>query len=438
MREKLTINKKISQLKFKKPSRLCNFILMTVAGALYKKSCNVTIDSSVDLKKYKGKPLLIVSNHASRMDYAFVGFALKGRRINYVAAENEFHRSKFSFAFSMAHIIPKKNFVPDITTIRGMAQVLRKEKEATVCIFPCGMSTISGAQQPSMLGSGKMLKHFGVTVLGVRIHGGYFVSPKFDITERHGKVEVELFEMFSPEQLSEMSPDEIQEKMDEQIYTDDCEWNKERQNSYKVPQNGAAYNLHELLYKCPACGKEMQMKGEGDTIRCLACGNTATLDDKYNLRPTKGSKVPENIVKWYNNQRRALRRQIQQGNFVLEEHVKLGVLPDYDYLTHNEICKFVGDGVLRLDMEGLHFNGVRDEKPFEVHIKSDLVNVLCIPTDGTLCYTYASGEFLEFVPDSPSSIRWSLAVEEVYRANGGKWQNYKWFDYEHDDPLIEG
>ena len=121
------------------------------------------------------------------MDYAFVTYAIPHRRINFVAAENEFHRSKFKFVFNAVKVIPKKNFVPDLKTIKCMAQILTKEKEGTACIFPCGMSTASGAQHPSMLGTGKMIKHYGATVLGVRIHGGYFVSPKFDITERGGK-----------------------------------------------------------------------------------------------------------------------------------------------------------------------------------------------------------------------------------------------------------
>ena len=82
-----------------------------------------------------------------------------------------------------------------------MAKILKREKNGCVCIFPCGMSTASGAQQPSANGSGKMLKHFGVTVLRVLIHGGYFVSPKFDVKERYGKVEVELDELFTPQQL---------------------------------------------------------------------------------------------------------------------------------------------------------------------------------------------------------------------------------------------
>ncbi len=79
-----------------------------------------------------------------------------------------------------------------------MTRIIRNAKNGCVGIFPCGLSTVGGAQQPSVSGTGKMLKHFGVRVLAVRISGAYLVCPKFDLKERYGHVEVELFELFSP------------------------------------------------------------------------------------------------------------------------------------------------------------------------------------------------------------------------------------------------
>ena len=432
---KKTINEEVMALKVKKPGLIMHSVLSIVTKALYYKKCNVTVNSTVDLNKYKGKPLMIVANHASRMDYAFVTFAIPNRKINFVAAENEFHRKKFKFAFAVGQVIPKKNFVPDIKAIKCMAKIIKQEKEGTVCIFPCGMSTASGAQQPSMLGSGKMLKHYGATALGVRINGGYFVSPKFDITERYGKVEIELFELFTPEQLAEYDEETIQQKMDEAIFTDDYAWNETRQNSYKC-KGGFADELQQLLYKCPVCGEEMQMEGKGNEIKCKKCGNGATLDDKYNLVALPGSRVPKNIRAWFDNERRAMAREVKNPDFCLEEHVTLGALPDYEYMPNDRICNIVGEGKIRLDHSGFSYVGTRDGKPWEVFIKSDVINTLCLPLDASFFYTYASGEFLQFTPDTKSCMRWSFAVEEMYRLNGGKWKNYPWFDYEHDEPLV--
>lgn len=430
---KKTTDQIVKDKKIKKPNAVVNAVLSQVAKALYYRQCKVELYRNVDLKDYRNKPVIIVSNHASRFDYAFVNYVMKRRRINFVAAENEFHRSKFKLVFGLGRVIPKRNFVPDTKTIQGIARIIKKEKNGCIAIFPCGMSTASGAQQPSMLGTGKMLKHFGVHVLAMRIHGGYLVCPKFDVKERYGKVTVELDELFNPEQLKELSAEEIERKVDEAIFTDDYEWNATHQYSYNRKDGKYAQNMEQIIYKCPKCGAEMEMVGENDEIRCKKCGNGAKMDDKYNLTPFEGSVIPRNPRVWFDWQRREMRKTVLKPDFVMEEHVKLGTLPKYGYMKHNEVANIVGDGTLRLDKTGLTYTGTRDGQPFTVFIKSELLNTICLPVDGSFFYTYASGEFLQFTPDKPSSMRWSLAVEEVYRTNGGKWQNYPWFNY--DEPL---
>ena len=58
-----------------------------------------------------------------------------------------------------------------------------------------------------------------------------------------------------------------------------------------------------------------------------------------------------------------------------------------------------------------------------------ILSTTIMNVDGSFFSTYASGEFLMFTPDSPSSVRWNMAIEEIYRIHGGKWQNFPWFDY---------
>lgn len=397
---------------------------------LYYKQCSVKMIRKVDPKDYKNKPVILVSNHASRFDYAFLYYVMKGRRMNFVAAENEFHRTKFKTVFKIGRVIPKKNFFPDTTTIRGIAQVIKKEKNGCVALFPCGMSCASGAQQPSMLGTGKLLKHFGVHVLAVRIHGAYLVCPKYDLKERYGHVEIELEELFTPEQLSRLSAEEIDKKVDEAIFTDDYAWNESRQYAYNRKDKKYAQDMEQLLYKCPKCGAETEMSGHGNVIECKHCGNAATLDDKYNLVPVSGSVIPKNPREWFDWERREMRKAVKNPDFVMEEHVTLSLMPDYEYISDNALAKPAGDGVLKLDRNGLTYTGTRNGEQWQVHIKSENINTLCLPVDASFFYTYASGEFLLFTPDTSSCMRWSLAVEETYRVNGGKWQNYPWFDYD--------
>ncbi len=426
---KKTTDQLVKNVKIKKVNPVVNGVLSGIARMVYYHSCKVEIKRNVDLDSYKDKPVIVVANHASRFDYAFVNFAMKRRAINFVAAENEFHRAKFKFIFKIGHVIPKRNFVPDAKTIRGMAQILRKQPDGCVAIFPCGMSTTSGAQQPSVQGTGKMLKHFGVHVLAVRIHGGYLVCPKYDVKERFGKVEIELDELFTPKDLQNLTAEEIQLKVDEALFTDDYEWNATRQNSYNRKDGKYAENMEQIIYKCPKCGTEMQMKGVGKEIKCLHCGNGATLDSRYNLVPFVGSKIPVNPREWFDWQRREMRKMVSDPDFEMEEHVKFGLMPRYGYLKHNKVSNVVGEGVLHLDKEGMSYTGTREGEAWTVFIPRDSLSTICLPVDGSFFYTYASGEFLCFTPDSPSCVRWSLAIEEIYRLNSAKWNNYPWFDY---------
>ncbi len=296
------------------------------------------------------------------------------------------------------------------------------------------MSTSTGAQQPCALGTGKMLKHMGVDVLGIRIHGGFFVSPKWNVDERHGKVEVELFHLFTPEQLQQMDEHQVQLEVDKALFTDDFEWNETRQHSYKCKR--PADHLEQMTYKCPKCGAEMRMLGSGNEIRCLECGNGGTLDNKYNLVPFEGSVLPKNLRVWFDDQRRAVRREVMQDGFFMEEHVKIGVMPEYGFIPNKGIGYLCGEGILRADKNGVSFKGTRDGKPYEFLIHDNTINTICLPVDASFFYTYANnGEFIYFIPDTLSCAKWMLVIEELYRTNGGKWQNFPWFNYESETPL---
>ena len=426
---KKTVDQRIKELRVKKMSNFTGGLLHFLVGFLYGRPCKVTIDYRCNMKDYKDKPVILVANHVSRFDYAFTSLAMK-RPVNYIAEENEFHRSKFKTVFKWGQVIPKRNFVPDMSTIKNVARLLKNHKNPCIPLFPCGLSTASGAQQPSMLGTGKFLKHFGVDVLVMRIYGAYLVCPKFDTKERYGKVEIQVDSLFTPEQLKKMSAEEIERKVDEAIFTDEYEWNATRQHSYKRKDGKYAENMEQILYKCPKCGAETTMQGRGDTIKCAACGNGATLDDKYNLVPVGDSVIPYNPREWFDWQRREMRKAVTNPDFAMNEHVELGILPPYKYVGNNKVSETVGDGMLHLDVNGLSYRGTRSGKPYEVFIPRDQIPTIVLPVDGSFFTTYASGEFLSFTPDTPSSLRWMMAIEEIYRVNGGKWQNYPWFDYD--------
>lgn len=417
----LTVAQKIRKRKITPP----NFIY-PVLGLVWKLfiagQYNVHYRFECDIKQNKGSYFLI-GNHASRLDYIFTGVPLLPARLNYVAGYNEFHRSHLAGVFELLHVIPKKNFTPDIHTINSIHSVL--DKGGKIAIFPEGMSSISGANQPIVAGSGKLFKHFKVPVYYSIIKGGYLTSPKYNLKDRCGRVEVEFRQMFTVEELDRLTAEEIEDRINTALYHDDYAWNKVQKNRYKIGENGAEH-LEDLLFWCPKCKKQHVMKTEGNKIFCTACGNGATLTDTYELVPfDDGCVIPETQTAWFNMEREVIKQEISDESFELSEEVELGMLPDYELLKNQKTSEIVGKGRLTLNREGLTYKGTRNGEPFEFHIDPKNLPTYGMCTDLSRFYTFHKGEFVEFYPSNPVVEKFFLATEEIHRLTGGSWQDFK-------------
>lgn len=421
----LTVSEKIRHRKITPPGFVYAVLGRVWRMFMYGKY-NVHYKFECDIKKDKG-PYFLISNHASRLDYIFTGVPMLPAKLNYVAGYNEFHRSHLAGVFSMLKVIPKKNFIPDITTIKGIHSVL--DKGGRVVIFPEGMSSISGANQPIVAGSGKLFKHFKVPVYYSIIKGGYLTSPKYNLKDRLGRVEVEFRQMFTPEELDALTPEEIEDKINASIYHDDYAWNKVAKNHYKIGDKGAEH-LEDLLFICPKCKKQHVMKTEGNKIFCTKCANGATLTDTYELVPFDNSCViPETQTAWFNMEREMIKDEINDEHFELSEEVELGMLPDYELLKNQKTSEIVGKGKLTLNREGLTYDGTKNGEHFEFHIEPKNLPTYGMCTDLSRFYTFYKGEFVEFYPKNSVVEKFFLATEEIHRINGGSWQDFK-FDKE--------
>lgn len=427
---KKSISETLKSRKYRKPNQFLYGTLVNVVVKSLAKKYGTTFTRKVDMKKYKNKQFILIGNHASRADYIYATLAVGANvPLNFILGRNEFYRSHLHTIVSIANCIPKMNFVPDNLTIRAASKIIKNG--GNLCFFPEGMSSISGRQQPAAIGTGKMLKHYGLPVLAIKIRGGYLTNVKFDMNERPGKVEVELYELFSSEDLKKHTADEIQKLVDQALFHDDYAWNAQKGYSYDAKGN-TAFHIHQLLYKCPVCGQEHEMADEPSRIYCKKCGFSVSINDKYRLSAAEKVAVPQTPALWYDWERRMVRKQVLSPDFILKEKVRLGVLPENEYLKNQATSIPAGEGLLTLTRNGLTYEGTKNGKSFSIYIESKNLPSLGMCTDASMFYTFAAdGEFLEFTPlEKESAIQWMLSVEEVHRVNGGKWQNYNWFDYD--------
>jgi len=430
MEKKRTIAEKLHSRKIRKPPALLYLLLANIWRLLFVKRLGVRFTYHADPRKEKG-PYIVVSNHASRVDYLYTGLPFLPHRLNYVAGYNEFFRSHLALVFRLLQVIPKKNFVPDLYCMREIRRILKSG--GRICIFPEGMSSISGANQPVALGSAKFLKSCRVPVFVSRIAGGYLTNTKYCLDERRGKVDVTVDLLFTAEQLEQLSVEEITEKLHEAIKHDDYAWNKKARVAFDG-HGEMAKNLHDLLYWCPRCGGEHTMRGEGDTIVCSACGNGARLNEYYDLLPLDDTCViPETPRVWFDRERANAARAVKDPDFVLREHVRLGMLPKYKHLTKEATSEIVGEGELTLDHTGICYRGSCNGE--QVELRQDILKLptygMC--TDVSRIYTFIDDQFCEFYPATPSVGKWLHCTEEMHRHMGGKWVNFPDAATRYDD-----
>lgn len=417
---KKTLAQKLHSRKIKKPNILY-LILGYIWKLLFYKKYNVTPIFKTDIKKVK-EPYILLSSHASRLDYMFTAIPLLPKRFNFVAGYNEFFRSHLAMVFKLLRVIPKKNFTADIYTIKEVSRVIKKG--GNIILYPEGMSSISGANQPVAVGTGKFIKHFKMPVYYSVIKGGYLTSPKYDLTERYGKVEVVYDIMFTKEEIEKLSPAEIEDIINEKLYHDDYAWNKEVKNEYKI--NGSiAYNLHHLLYYCPKCKSEFTMKGTNNKIYCTKCGNGAEITNTYEMIPFDDSCIiPNTQTEWFNLERKLAEEEIKNPDFKLTEKVKLGMLPKYDYLKDQKTSEIVGEGIITLDHSGLTYTGTCNNEEFSFHLNTSEIPTYGMCTDLSRFYTFYKGEFMEFYPENETVEKWFLCTESLHRYHNGKWRNF--------------
>ena len=194
MKNKVTIAQGLAERKVKIPSKLWWFgygflaHLPFVFGPKYHPTYKV-ID---DINKEKG-PCFIIWNHQSRRDYIFIKNIVEPRRFNMVAGYPEFFKSHLRPLFNKVEVIPKKEFVQDITFVKNLTRII--SKGGTVAFAPEGTSSIYGCNQPIVPGTGRFLKYFKIPVYFVKLEGAYLTSHKTCTDDHIGKVYATLTKM---------------------------------------------------------------------------------------------------------------------------------------------------------------------------------------------------------------------------------------------------
>ena len=322
--------------------------------------------TKIGMKGLKG-PCLLLGNHNAFYDMKVSIAACFPRIPNYIVAIDGYIGREW--VLRAIGGICKRKFTNDPSLIRQLRTVVKQG--GVIGLYPEARYSLCGTTAPLPESLGKVCKFLKVPVVVLLCHG-HHVNHPFWNTRRERKVrptEATMKLLFTPSDLEELSPSEINARLVEEFQYDDFRWQKEHLVPVDDPER--AVGLEKILYQCPHCGTEFRMRSAGTRLTCDACGSAWEMDRYGQLDEISGaehgadSALPRHfthIPDWYEWERANVRREVEAGTY------SSGELPvTVDTLPNAKKFIRLGEGTMVHDMEGFTVRGTDvDGDPFEM------------------------------------------------------------------------
>ncbi|MEG2014853.1 MAG: hypothetical protein RR086_03895 [Clostridia bacterium] len=412
-----TLDCKINSAKVGKPNKLIFHTLAQFLKASKQHNCSTIIN--FDLNSYKGTPVVFLSAHAQRTDFSYLcETILPFYPCAVVGYLNIMSKSRY-FLMGKLNVISKKLYEPDYLAV---AKIMRAIKDGrSILLFPEGIQSTSGSNQPINPTTIKLLKKLGVPVISIHSCGAYLTLPRFATAPRIGKITYTYDLLFSAQQVKDYSAEKMYEMVKEKLKFNDFEYNKTARIKY-IGKEPNAKGVTKILYKCPCCGEEFTLSEYGENVKCSNCGYGVNINEYYDLTPLKPNDfVFNDIDKWYKWQRKEVRKEVLQENFLMSTPC---ILKTSDkYRLHTKPLHKVGEGEITLNHSGFYYKGTKDGQPFQFFCE-----ISAIPSapfgPGVDFDIYYEDEYYCIEPNQNKIqvVKWMLACEELHNLIDEKWE----------------
>jgi transcription elongation factor Elf1 len=236
----------------------------------------------------------------------------------------------------------------------------------------------------------------GVHVYTIKISGDYLAKPKWATGIRYGSlVETELSLLFTPEELAELSLEEIKARTENALYYDEFEWLKKHPELHYRSRR-MAEGLENILTRCPKCGAHYSIVTKGRRVCCEKCDLTTEVNDRYGFKDG----VPfENFSEWYDWQVKKIKEEIDKNeNFSLSAPVELR----HASKDGKTLLTLAGNGECTLTKEGLTYKGTEYGETIEKHFSIESIYRLLFGA-GEDFEVYVGKEIYYFTPNERRS-----------------------------------
>ena len=301
----------------------------------------------IRMEKAGKGPYLVLMNHSSFIDLEIASTVFYPQPQCIVCTTDALIGKKW--LMRQIGCIPTQKFVSDYTLMQDIRYAL-KEKKCNVLMFPEAGYSLNGRATPLPRKMGILLKKLDVPVIYVQTYGAFSRDPLYNgLQKRKVKVSADVTCLLTREEIKNSSVSEIDEIIDKAFSFDNFRWQQE--NGIEIKEKFRADGLERILYKCPNCKSEGQTEGKGIHFTCKACGQRYELNTLGYLVAEDGKTEFDHIPDWFEWQREEVLKEINTGEYLLEDDVKIGILADHKALY------MVGEGTLTHTENGFELKG---------------------------------------------------------------------------------
>ncbi len=398
----------LKKLPPKRPSILFRTLLKLLSSSDLK-ATNFTYTQTGMERLGKNEPALILMNHSSFIDLKIASTILYPRPFNIVCTSDGFVGKEW--LMRRIGCIPTNKFVTDAQLVRDILYAL-KTNHCSVLMYPEASYSFDGTATPLPESLGKCLKLLGVPVVMIRTYGAFSRDPLYNgLRLRNVDVSCNMEYVLSPEDIDNMTVEELNGKLNELFTFDNFEWQIE--NKVKITEPTRAEGLNRVLYKCPECLAEGSMSAKGTKICCQKCGCKYELSEYGELVRKNGKARFSTVPKWYRWERECVKDEILYNNY------KLDVLVEILMMVNTDCIYDVGEGRLVHDENGFKLTGCGgrldySQKPtasyslYSDYFWYEIGDMICIGNKKVLYYCFPKC-------DGDVVAKTRLAAEEMYK-----------------------
>lgn len=346
-------------MSYQKPSLLHYRVAQLVSGIV----ATVMFRRKFLRNEIKGKkgPFVVIANHQTALDFVNL-IGATAQPMSFVISRSFFSTLPVKGFLEKMGVIPKQQFQTSVKDLKKIKSVI--DAGQPLVIYPAGLMCEDGLSTPIPAATYKFLKWLDADVYVARCTGTYFVKPKWAKKMRPGKTQMDIYRLFTREELGEASMELIREKTEEALLFDAYQEQETLRIRYWGGEN--MEGLEHVLYRCPHCGSEYKMIiRDGNIICCTQCGYAQQSDDMGFLRNCGGIGPEIRYVSdWSRQIYEHMRTKLQQDPMLTLR------CPATIQMVDDKKCKFVdvGQATLSLSREGFHLQGTLNAEATDIRI----------------------------------------------------------------------